>query len=530
MRALEQRRDGGVSGRMERVSPRLADVLGTLASATDLAAGVPIGTSVRTSLAATRLGALVGQRGAALATTYYVALLRHLGCTSYAHEAAHYGSGDDHDVLRTFEGTDPRDMLTIAGRALGLREGAKAKDRIVAIGRTLAAPGAGAHLAAAHCDQARVLAEGLGLAGDVSEALGQIYERYAGKGDPRGLAGDAIAPAARLLHVALALEASHRRGGRRAALEALARGSGKTLDPMLVRAATEAHEELFALLEHGSAWDLFLEAEPSPVRRATDVDAIALAFAHYADLKSPVFLGHSVGVARLAKAAGQVAGLSAAEAGTLYRAALLHDLGIVGVPNGIWEKPGPLDGAEAERARMHAYFTARVLSRVPGFSDEARLAALHHERCDGSGYPFGSAVGSGERAARCLAAADAYRALVEERPHRRGHSADEAAKILRAEAKAGALCSRAVDDVLAAAGHAKAPSVRGAHGLTEREVDVLVHVARGMTNKEVSAALGIAPRTVTHHLEHIYAKVGVSTRAAAALFAVRNELIFADRV
>jgi HD-GYP domain-containing protein (c-di-GMP phosphodiesterase class II) len=203
----------------------------------------------------------------------------------------------------------------------------------------------------------------------------------------------------------------------------------------------------------------------------------------------------------------------------------LHDIGIVAVPNGLWEKRAAFDVAEQEQARIHAFFSSRILARLPEFAQEAKIAALHHERCDGSGYPLGAEVPSSARAARLLAAADAYHALTEARAHRPARSPRSAATVLRQEAQAGALCTRAVDCVLAAAGIAPRPDAETATQLTPRELDVLVHLARGLTNKESAVALGIAPRTIRHHIEHIYAKIGVSTRAGAALFAVRNGIL-----
>lgn len=507
------------------MSLRLAEVLGALASATDLAAGVPMGTSVRTCLVATRLGELLGQRGDALSTTYYVALLRHLGCTAFSHEAAHLGAGDDHDVLRTFEGTDPRDTIGVATRSLDLRRDASFGARALAIGRVLSAPSAGRELAAAHCDQASSLSADLGLGDEVARALSQIYERYSGGGSPRGLTGDGIAVSARLLHAAQSLEIGARRGGFVSALEGLSKASGRTVDPEIVRVVLRKPEPLASVLALESTWDAYLDAEPFPRARVSDLDTIAVAFARYADLKSPWFLGHSEGVARLVRRATEASGDGELEGRVAYRAALLHDIGIVGVPNGIWEKRGPLDAAESEQCKMHAFLSARILAKVPGLSAEARVVGLHHERCDGSGYPSGLVPPAAERLARRLAAADAYRAMLEERPHRAALGPAAAEKELRGCASRGELCPRAVADVLAAAGHTQAKSEPPSHGLTAREVEVLVKLARGLTNKEVSAALRIAPRTVQHHVENIYAKIGVSTRAAAALFAVRNELV-----
>ncbi len=512
---------------MNHQTPRAALVLGALSSATDLAAGVPLGTSIRTALLATRLGATLGQRGPELATTYYTALLRHLGCTAFSHEAGYLGAGDDHDLLLAFEGVDPAAKAQVARRALTrVGRGRDASMRVRAVTRTMGSISSGPALAKAHCDQATALAVDLGMSEAVVTALGQIYERHAGGGHPHGLRDEAIAPAAKVLHVASVLEVHHRQRGRDAALAALRAQSGAVTDPEASRAATEAADSLWPALEEPSVWDAFSAAEPAPHLLLTvGLDAVALAFARYADLKSPVFLGHSPAVADLCDAAGSAAGLAAAERATLRRAALLHDLGVVAVPNGIWEKRGALDAAELDTARTHAFHGMRVLMRIPTLAGEARLVGLHHERCDGTGHPSGTKVGPEERQARILACAEVYCALVAPRPHRPALAAEGAAGVLIEASRDGALCRRSVDAVLMAAGHPKRRVSAPPAGLTERELDVLSLLARGFTNKESAQALGIAVKTVQHHIEHIYAKIGVTTRAAAALFAARHDLV-----
>jgi putative nucleotidyltransferase with HDIG domain len=250
---------------------------------------------------------------------------------------------------------------------------------------------------------------------------------------------------------------------------------------------------------------------------------VAEAFAHFVDIKSPFTLGHSTGVARLVSAAAEALGLPDRDG--LRIAALLHDLGRVSVPNGIWDKPGKLNPAEWERVRLHAYQTERILSQTPLLAGHAQLAGQHHERADGSGYHRG--VSQLSRAARLLAAADAYHAMTEERAHRPAHPPAAAAKILVEEARAGRHDREAVEAVLAAARHGAAARVRGGWPaqLSDREVEVLCLLARGLSNKQIGARLFISARTVQHHVAHIYEKTGVSTRAAAALYAVENELM-----
>ena len=197
----------------------------------------------------------------------------------------------------------------------------------------------------------------------------------------------------------------------------------------------------------------------------------------------------------------------------------------VGIPNGIWDRPGPLSAMQWERVRLHPYLTERVLRRSALFAPFAEVASRHHERADGSGYHRGSSGGQLGEGARLLAAADAYHTMTEDRPHRRGLTAADAASQLRADVNAERFGPLEVDAVLAAAGQPRLPAATNPAGLTEREVEVLRLIARGGVNKQVAARLGISPKTVGHHIEHIYAKAGVTTRAGATLFAMEHGLL-----
>jgi HD-GYP domain-containing protein (c-di-GMP phosphodiesterase class II) len=212
----------------------------------------------------------------------------------------------------------------------------------------------------------------------------------------------------------------------------------------------------------------------------------------------------------------------------IRRAGLLQDLGRAGVPNGIWDKPGPLTTTEWEQVRLHPYHSERILLRSPALTPLAPLAGMHHERLDGSGYyrqAMGESIPAG---ARLLAAADAYQAMTERRPYRPSHTPEEAAAELRGDAASGRLDPQAVHAVLEVAGHIIEP-VRSEWpaGLTSREVEVLRLAARGMSNREIGAALSISPKTADHHIQHIYTKIGVSTRAGAAIFAMEHDLLHA---
>ena len=289
----------------------------------------------------------------------------------------------------------------------------------------------------------------------------------------------------------------------------------------------ENAEALLGGLDEATGWDAAIAAEPVLAERMSRVeldDALA-AIADFADLKSPYTTGHSRGVAERAASAALRAGLGESAAAELRRAGLLHDVGRLGVSNSIWDKPGGLSEAEMERVRMHPYLTQRTFSRSPRLAALAELAATHHERLDGSGYPRALAGGALSPEARILAAADAYQAMSEPRPHRPALTPDDAARQLREDVTRGRLDIDAVDAVLGAAGHRVPRRREGPAGLTRREVEVLVLLARGRSNKAIAEQLVVSPKTVGAHIEHIYRKIDCSTRAAASLFAMQHGLL-----
>jgi HD-GYP domain-containing protein (c-di-GMP phosphodiesterase class II) len=509
---------------------RMAEALATLSFAIDLGVGMPMEWVLRTCLLALRLGEAAGLDAQRRQNLYYLAMLRHVGCTSTSASTAE-DFGDDMGLGEGFA-ADMASMPEAMGfmfRTVG--RGAPWPQRARMIGRLLLnGPEIMRESHASHCEVAERLAERLGFAPEVTGAFRQFYERWDGKGTPDKAKGDALAPEVRVLQVAQDAATIHHYAGPDEAVAAVRKRSGKSLDPALADLFLRDAKSLLAPMPAGSVWDAVMAAEPGVKMRIPEerLDAALEALADFADLKSPYTLGHSRGVAaRVAAAAGQC-GLPADQARAACRAALLHDMGRVGVSARIWEKPGPLNDGEWEQVRMHAHYTERILARSPVLAGLGGLAARAHERMDGSGYP-GRGEAAPPLACRLLAAADVYQALLEERPHRAAYSSVGAAEELRAEAKAGRLDGAAVEAVLAGAGHRAAPgrtrSRTDQEVLSARELEVLRLLARGRSNREMGAALGISPKTVGHHVQHIYAKIGVSSRAGAALYAVGNGLL-----
>jgi HD-GYP domain-containing protein (c-di-GMP phosphodiesterase class II) len=334
--------------------------------------------------------------------------------------------------------------------------------------------------------------------------------------------------AARIVTLARDAELFSRLDGLDGALHIIRERSGTLYDPAIAECFCRSAPSLLRMLDTDAGWDVVLAAEPGPrpvLSQATRETAMRT-IADFVDLKSPFTAGHSSGVARLAAAAGERLGLAELEVTTLRQAGYVHDLGRLGVSTAIWDKPGALTVSEWERVRLHPYYTDRVLARPTALARLAAIAALHHERLDGSGYYRGIPAPLLSLPARVLAAADVYHALTERRPHRPAHPPDVAATLLQTEARIGRLDPEVVAAVLAAAGHLVARVRREwPAGLSDREVGVLRLIARGLSNHEMARRLGIADKTVGHHIQHIYNKVGVSTRAAATLFALQHDLL-----
>ncbi len=193
------------------------------------------------------------------------------------------------------------------------------------------------------------------------------------------------------------------------------------------------------------------------------------------------------------------------------------------VPNSILDKPRGLNAAERERVRLHPYYTERVLARSAALAALAPLAGAHHERLDGSGYHRACRAPQLSSAARVLGAADAFHALTEERPQRPAFSAAQAAAMVREEAQRGRLDREAVECVIGVA--RGQPRLEVAATLTPREREILGQLARGSANKQIAAALEISEKTVGRHVEHVYEKLGVSTRTGAVMRALARGLL-----
>jgi HD-GYP domain-containing protein (c-di-GMP phosphodiesterase class II) len=356
--------------------------------------------------------------------------------------------------------------------------------------------------------------------------LSQTFVRWDGKGVPRGVAPADVPMSVRLMQVADFAEVHHRLGGSEGAIETARAHAGKLFSPDVVKVFCAAAPEILRDLDE-TTWDQVIDAEPLPRPPLGDeeFDSVLEVVADIVDLKSPWFSGHSRGVADLAARAVQAAGMPERDVVATRRAGLVHDIGRTAIPNSIWDKTQPLAEGDRERVRLHAYYTERMLRRPAALAGLAAVAASHHERLDGSGYHRAIRGSDIPLLGRYLAAADVYHAMLEDRPHRPAVTPNEAAAHLRAEARGGRLDAAAVDMVLGAAGHRRSGLPASPAGLTPREVEVLILVARGASTRHVARTLHITPKTAGNHIERIYAKIGASSRATATLFAMQRGML-----
>lgn len=505
----------------------LAELLAAFSLATDLGLGQPMEHLLRSWQIASRLGRQVGLPDDQQPALFHVAMLSWVGCVADAPEVtASFGD----DIAFRADSYDA-DLGGLSGMAFFLGRAGRGQPfpQRLRVAATMAATGGHRVMRGiqGHCLVTSTLSDQLGLPAETSEAVRQFFSRWDGQGVPRGVRGEQIALVVRLFHLADVVEVHHARAGVAAAVEVARDRSGKQFDPHLVDAfCATADDVLPDAAEEYDAHQLFAQAPGLAGRLSDDeLDAALVALADFTDLRCPSRAGHSRGVADLSAEAARQLRLPAADVRAVYRAGLVHDVGLHGVTATILDKPTALTATEQERLRAASYFTERVLARPKALARLGAIAGMAHERMDGSGYHRGVSGQAIPLPARILAAACAFRELVEPRSCRPAHPLKEAIALIRADIAAGRLDQLAADAVLAAAGGGSRRRVVGPAGLTPREIEVLGLIAHGAATGDVAARLGISRKTAGTHIERIYAKTGASSRSTATLFALRNGLL-----
>lgn len=388
--------------------------------ALDVAEGQPPGHAVRSCLIGMRLAAELGLSAVERSDLFYALLLKDAGCSANANRMAVLFEADDRAAKATsklIDWTNPRSALIWSLRTSAAGAGLRRRLQVL---RGVRAEGEVTRkFMEARCDRGAEIARMLFLSEHTASAIRSLDEHWDGRGMPDGLRGEEIPLAARILCLAQTIEVFHAEDGLEAARTVAKRRRGRWFDPRLVDAFFRfcGDRDFWAALESPdiSQW------EPPDLALAGDeerLDRIAQAFARVIDAKSPFTARHSERVAEIAEGIARVLGFADDERRIIRRAGLLHDIGKLAVSNRILDKPGKLTDEEFRAIKTHPVHTLRILERAPCFAELADLAANHHEKLDGSGYPRSLKAEDLDLPMRVLAVADVYEALTADRPYR----------------------------------------------------------------------------------------------------------------
>ena len=446
--AQELRQKASVRG--ARVA--LSEVLAALSYALDLTEGQPIGHTIRTCLIGMRIAEEIGLSQEDRTALYYALLLKDAGCSSNAAKMSALFGTDDRAVKPYMKFVDWHKRLGLAAKtALAVGRGRSIGERLSYFTSIARTENVTRDLIAIRCERGADIVRRLGFPEASAEAVRSLDEHWNGMGHPAGLRGEEIPLLSRIANISQTIEAFFRNGGESAARSVVRARKGSWFDPKLVRVVQswKGDREWWKNLTGPDAEALVMKEEPGSEQRVVDdsgLDVIAWAFSEIIDAKSPYTFRHSANVAGFALAMAKQYGMDPVAQRRIHRAGLLHDIGKLGISNTILDKPGRLDDAERASIEQHPVFTSEILSHVEAFSDFAWTAAIHHEKLDGSGYPWRLTGDQLDDSARILCVADVCEALTADRPYRAGMKPEAAFALMRREF-AGKLCSTAVESL-----------------------------------------------------------------------------------
>ena len=417
----------------------LAEILGALSHALDLVEGQPAGHCVRCCWIGIHIGREFGLSEAEVWELYYTLLLKDLGCSSNAARICQLYLTDDLTFKRDakrIDGSLPqalRFVLSHTGLKAGLAERMRA---LIAAFQT--AGTAPQELVETRCQRGAEIARTMRFSESVAQGVQNLDEHWDGGGLPLGVRGAEIPMYSRIALLAQVVDVFRISSGIDAARQEIRYRSGSWFDPQLVEAFEKvaAQPDFWRMLDSDALQTALYALEPAQESKIVDedfLDDIAAAFAKVVDSKSPYTSGHSQRVTLFTDLIAEQLGLPAQRRRWLKRAALLHDIGKLGVSNTVLDKPAKLDADEWAAMKMHTVYSEQILSRIAAFSDLATIAAAHHERLDGKGYPRGIA---GEQIAletRIITTADIFDALTAERPYRAAMPVSKALAIMAAD-------------------------------------------------------------------------------------------------
>lgn len=508
--------------------------LATLLCALSFATGVGFGGHIEHGLGSACLGLQItdalGLAEEDREAVFYSAFLKDVACTACSAGIAAFFPDDEQVSLSDVILMDPSRMGEMIGwLSRYFRLDAHFPRRITKLLSFLAQCGPIVkETMRSHCEIAELFARRLGFPTHVQHTLRFQWERWDGRGMAYGLKGAAIPRTARILHFAQVLDLTYRFAGPQATLLLAEERRGNRFDP-------EAVDIFLALARQPEFWQSFDQQLAQEVLLANppatgadrlpgdQVELICEVLAEFIDLKTRETWHHSETVAEVAHTIGTRLGLSPSELTSLRQAAFVHDIGKVAVPIAILSKGDQRTNSEWEAYRLHPYYTQRILERVKALQGLAQAASSHHEWVNGQGYHRQLAGDQIPLHGRILAVANSYARLLHEQ-----RQPQEALRLMSplVDRQFDQTCYRALVASVMGKSHLPGPRLRTqADGLTSREVEVLRLLAQGLNTPQIARALQISKKTVEHHLRHIYAKIDVTCRTAAVVYAVQHRLL-----
>ena len=492
----------------------LSEVISALSFALDLTEGAVPGHALRSCLLGMRIAEVLGLPTESLMQLYYALLLKDVGCSSNAARMCTIVGGDDRAVkagVKLEDWTKPHKPRLSTLRLLWntVLPGASVAQRAARIAKIgLTQHKNNEEMITLRCDRGANIVTKLGIGPLASEAVRSLDEHWDGSGYPLRLTGESIPLLARICAVAQHLDVFATERGTQAAIDVLQQRGGAWFDPQLVRVASSLHR-------NGALWEYcttpshiaslndtrqaVLDLDPGDTSStygtlpASRIDQICEAFADVVDAKSPFTFRHSLGVADAARAIAQGMHLAPHRIQLIRRAALLHDIGKLRVPNSILDKETRLTPQERAVVEEHPALTRRILQRVGAFQELAVVAGQHHERLDGTGYPDRLSAKDICLESRIVAVADVYSALAEDRPYRKGLRLVEISSIMESMVPNHLDPDCTVAMIAAAAGWAEAPLESQISNLAPRKV------APNLASTTTDATLGshgLAPHSI----------------------------------
>jgi putative nucleotidyltransferase with HDIG domain len=444
----------------------LAEILSALSHALDMTEGQPPNHTLRACLIGMRLADEAGLDNLDREALYYALLLKDAGCSSNAARMAALFGSPDQSVKYSMKLVDWHRAGRLALQTFRNTGGDGGfVSRVSHFLRVARTPDVTRDLIAIRCDRGAEIVRRIGFPDASADAVRSLDEHWNGGGYPDGLAGEQVPLLSRIALLAQTVEIFSTARGTDAALETVRLRRGTWFDPRLADLVLDwrTDDAWWARLQATDVAQDVVACEPGSSARVVDdegLDRIAGAFAEIIDAKSPFTFRHSTGVAEYARAVAGMMGLPAEQVRRVYRAGLLHDIGKLGISNRILDKAGPLTTEERRVIESHPVYSRDILKRVSAFADFRDCAVLHHEKLDGSGYPW-KLTGDGlDTDARILGVVDIYEALTADRPYRAGMPHNQAMDILSRDA-GSRLCADSINALEACFPALRAAPVNG---------------------------------------------------------------------